>query len=246
MAQEELVNPQNSYQQSELFLWFHVALLTALPLTLSVAMLGLGVGNPVLPEWLEIIVLGLPAIALPIFWQWQRPLSPFSLWLWAKPLELTTDAERRILAVVKDVKTPLVAIALGFIIDALFCKIYALAPLVEGVLPLPPALRIVGVVWWSGFFLVSNCLLQAGAVAIRVLLLSPSALDRLSPLPLDKINQGFTSFGRRSPQLLALSTPNPESPEKIPARPPSPESKLPTEVSTTEQLPKSAEDPWVD
>jgi hypothetical protein len=213
MAQQNLGNfstpdaPLNSlvnskYQKSEPFLWFHVALLAAVPLTLILGMLGLGVGDPVLPEWFEITALGLPAIALPIVLQWWKPLSPFSLWLFTKPLELTDDNERRILAVVKDFKTVLVAIALGVVIDAIFCKMYSASPIVENALPLPDGLRILGITWWIGFFLVSNFLVQAGAVAIRVLLLSEADLNQLTPLPLENINSTFTSLGMRSPQLL--------------------------------------------
>jgi hypothetical protein len=203
-----LINsPENSlinskYRKSEPFLWFHVALLAAVPLTLILGMLGLGVGDPVLPEWFEITVLGLPAIALPIGLQWWKPLSPFSLWLFAKPLELTDDNERRILAVVKDFKTVLVAIALGVVIDAIFYKMYSAAPIVANALPLPDGLRILGMIWWLGFFLISNFLIQAGAVAIRVLLLSESDLNQLTPLPLENINSTFTSLGKRSPDLL--------------------------------------------
>jgi hypothetical protein len=212
MAQQNLGNfstnapvnlPINSkYQKSEPFLWFHVTLLAAVPLTLILGMLGLGVGDPVLPEWFEITVLGLPAIALPIGLQWWKPLSPFSLWLFAKPLELTDDNERRILAVVKDFKTVLVAIALGVMIDAIFYKMYSAAPIVANSLPLPDGLRILGIIWWLGFFLISNFLIQAGAVAIRVLLLSEADLNQLMPLPLENINSTFTSLGKRSPQLL--------------------------------------------
>ncbi|AFY74066.1 hypothetical protein Syn7502_02042 [Synechococcus sp. PCC 7502] len=207
MAQQELSNGNvlnSNYQKAEPFLWFHIALLAAVPLTLVIGMLGLGVGDPVLPEWLEITVLGLPPIALPVILQWWKPLSPFSVWLFAKPLELTDDNERRILTVVKEFKTVLVAIALGVLIDAIFCKIYAGAPLVENVLPLPDGLRIIGIIWWLAFFLVSNLLLQAGAVAIRVLLRSEADLNQLNPLPIENINSAFTSLGKRSPRLLYL------------------------------------------
>jgi len=203
MAQQNFGNTLTSeYQKSEPFLWFHIALLAGVPLTLIIGMLGLGVGDPVFSEWFEILVLGLPAIASPIILQWWKPLSPFSLWLFAKPLELTDESERRILAVVKDFKTVLVAIALGVVIDAIFYKIYGAAPLVADVLPLPAGLRILGVIWWSAFFLISNLLLQAGAVAIRVLLLSEADLNKLTPLPLEAISSAFTSIGKRSPQLL--------------------------------------------
>jgi len=203
MAQQNLGNSLTSeYQKSEPFLWFHIALLAATPLTLIIAMLGLGVGDPVFPEWFEITVLGLPAIALPVILQWWKPLSPFSLWVFAKPLELSDESERRILAVVKDFKTVLVAIALGVLIDAIFYKIYAAAPLVAHVLPLPSGLRILGILWWLVFFLISNLLLQAGAVAIRILLLSEADLNKITPLPLEAISSAFTSIGKRSRQLL--------------------------------------------
>lgn len=241
-------SPTNSlvdlkYQKSEPFLWFHIALLAAVPLALILGMVGLGVGDPIFPEWFEISIIGLPPIALPVILQWWKPLSPFSLWLYAKPLELTDDNERRILAVVKNFKTGLIAIAIGFVTDAIFCQMYTDAPLVAGVLPFPAGLRILGIIWSLVFFAIGNLLLQAGAVAIRVLLLSEADLDKLTPLPLENI-KAFTSIGKRSPKLLDFKT---DSPKNLANTQPSKPSKVEkvsqmevsVEIARTSEIPRT-------
>ena len=83
------------------FIWGHLALLAGVPWLLSLSMAGLAVGDPVFPAWFEIILLGFPAIALITWVQWQKPLSPFSLWVVAKPTESLSERDRRVLTLIK-------------------------------------------------------------------------------------------------------------------------------------------------
>jgi hypothetical protein len=101
-----------SQTTQEPFLWAHMALLLALPLLLVLTMMGLAVGDPVLPSWLELLILGVPAIAIPVWFQWQRPFSPFSLWLVAKPSRELSQTQLKILALLQS--SPKTAQSLDF------------------------------------------------------------------------------------------------------------------------------------
>ena len=79
------------------FVWGNIVLMALIPWLLIQSMAGLAVGDPIFPDWFEISLLGLPAIALVTWLQWIQPISPFSLWLIAKPSEKLTEQERRAL-----------------------------------------------------------------------------------------------------------------------------------------------------
>ncbi|NJM27591.1 MAG: hypothetical protein HC856_03950 [Pseudanabaena sp. RU_4_16] len=48
----------STYQKTEPFLLIHIALLAAVPFVMVLCIMGLAVGDPVLPGWLEMIILG--------------------------------------------------------------------------------------------------------------------------------------------------------------------------------------------
>ena len=189
------------------FIWGHLALLAGVPWLLSLSMAGLAVGDPVFPTWFEIILLGFPAIALITWVQWQKPLSPFSLWVVAKPTESLSELDRRVLTLIKQYSngwyvTGWIAIAVAVLISVVFCKIYISAPLAQAIAPFPNWLRFLGILWAEFFFLLSNVLLQAGFLALRVQLTPESELLSLQPFAITKIKNSFTNIAWRSPQLL--------------------------------------------
>ena len=189
------------------FIWGHLALLAGVPWLLSLSMAGLAVGDPVFPAWFEIILLGFPAIALITWVQWQKPLSPFSLWVVAKPTESLSERDRRVLTLIKQYSngwyvTGWIAIAVAVLISVVFCKIYISAPLAQAIAPFPNWLRFLGILWAEFFFLLSNVLLQAGFLALRVQLTPESELLSLQPFAITKIKNSFTNIAWRSPQLL--------------------------------------------
>ena len=189
------------------FIWGHIALLAGVPWLLSLSMAGLAVGDPVFPAWFEIILLGFPAIALVTWVQWQKPLSPFSLWVVAKPTESLSEHDRRILTLIKQYSngwyvTGWIAIAVAALLSVGFCKIYISAPLAQAIAPFPNWLRFLGILWAEFFFLLSNVLLQTGFSALRVQLTPESELLSLQPFVIAKIKNSFTNIAWRSPQLL--------------------------------------------
>ena len=189
------------------FIWGHIALLAGVPWLLSLSMAGLAVGDPVFPAWFEIILLGFPAITLITWVQWQKPLSPFSLWVVAKPTESLSEHDRRILTLIKQYSngwyvTGWIAIAVAALLSVVFCKIYISAPLAQAIAPFPNWLRFLGILWAEFFFLLSNVLLQAGFSALRVQLTPESELLSLQPFAIAKIKNSFTNIAWRLPQLL--------------------------------------------
>ncbi|MEI6065172.1 MAG: low-complexity tail membrane protein, partial [Pseudanabaena sp. ELA748] len=199
--------PINKSLDEHPFIWGNIALLAGVPWLLALSMSGLAVGAPVFPAWFEIFLLGLPAIALVAWVQWQQPISPFSLWFVAKPIESLSDRERQILTLVKQNQngwyvTGWMAIALSIVMSAIFCKIYIAAPLAQAIAPFPAGLRLFGIVWAEIFFVLSNVFLQAGISALRIKLTPESELSGLQPFAVEKIKNSFTNVGWRSPQIL--------------------------------------------
>ena len=64
---------------SDPYLWVHLAGLAAVPIFLEICLIGFAVGDPLLPGWLELLLVAAIGSA-PILWmQWQRPFYIFSL-----------------------------------------------------------------------------------------------------------------------------------------------------------------------
>jgi hypothetical protein len=189
------------------FVWGNIVLMALIPWLLIQSMAGLAVGDPIFPDWFEISLLGLPAIALVTWLQWIQPISPFSLWLIAKPSEKLTEQERRALTLISQPRngwyvTGWIAIAVAVFMSAVFCKIYAASPLSQVIAPFPDRFRFLGVLWAEVFFLLSNFLLQSGVSALRVKFADDADLSSLSPFAPEKINDSFTHLGWRSPQFF--------------------------------------------
>ena len=189
------------------FIWGNIVLMAGTPWLLTLSMAGLAVGDPIFPDWFEISLLGLPTIALVTWLQWIQPISPFSLWFIAKPVESLSEPERRALTLISQQRngwylTGWIAIAVAIFMSAVFCKIYAASALSQVIAPFPDELRFLGVLWAEIFFLLSNFLLQSGVSALRVKLTADSELGSLTPFAPEKIKDSFTHIGWRSPQFL--------------------------------------------
>jgi hypothetical protein len=207
-----------TYPKNEPFLWVHLVLLCAVPLTLVLSMGGLAVGEPVFPSWFEMMLLGLPPVFFVTWLQWQQPLSPFSLWLVAKPDRQLSDNQRRVLALLKQHPNGWhtggwVAVIASAFLYVIFRQMYEAAPLAESLAPFPPFLRLFGILWAEVFFLASNLFWQSGIAAIRVLLTSPTEFDRLAPYASEKIKNDFTTLGLQifPVQMSAERIDSPES-----------------------------------
>ncbi|MBC7823386.1 MAG: low-complexity tail membrane protein [Candidatus Parcubacteria bacterium] len=193
---------------SDPYLWVHAAGLAALPLCLLVCLLGLAVGDPLLPVWLELGLIAAVGIA-PIVWmQWQKPFYIFSLVAIAlKPAQLTDD-QRRILTLFKTRRSP-IWIGLGtLLLLVMLRQIYYVAPISAEVTPFALGLRGLGLVVAAIAFLASNLFLQVPLSVIRVLLTSEQAFAATEPFAVEQIPQAFSVLGLRVNQILPSLLPD--------------------------------------
>lgn len=190
---------------TEPFLWIHLAGLAALPLTLELVWLGLAVGDPILPIWLELLLVAVVGIG-PVLWmQLTRPFDIFSLLVFAmKPEQLTTQ-QQRILSLFKTKTSKVLTIAAAVFMLWVLWQINRVAPIAASVAPFSPGWRIVGLLWASAAFLASNLFLQVPLSVAQVLLTSESEFTATAPYSVEKIPQDFTIPGVRVNQILPVA-----------------------------------------
>ena len=184
------------------YLWVHLAGLAALPLLLNICLLGLAVGSPLLPVWLEIgLLVGVGVV--PVVWmQWQRPFYIFSLLLVTiRPAELSEE-RRRILPYFRSFPVKVItAIAPIFLVWVLW-QIYSWAPMAANITPLAPYGRGVGLLVAAIAFLASNLFLQVPLSVLRVLLVGEHQLAQTEPVALEAIAKQFTAVGLPVSRIL--------------------------------------------
>jgi hypothetical protein len=190
---------------TEPFLWIHLAGIAALPLALELVWLGLAVGDPILPVWLELLLLAAVGI-LPVLWmQLTRPFDIFSILILAMKPEQLTQEQRRLLSLFKTKTNSVVTIAAAVFMLWVLWQIYRVAPVAATVAPFAPRWRIVGLLWAGLAFLVSNLFLQVPLSVAQVLLTSESEFAATEPYPVEKMPQDFTIPGVRVNQILPLA-----------------------------------------
>ncbi len=190
---------------TEPFLWIHLAGIAALPLALELVWLGLAVGDPILPIWLELLLLATVGI-LPVLWmQLTRPFDIFSILILAMKPEQLTQEQRRLLSLFKTKTNSVVTIAAAVFMLWVLWQIYRVAPIAATVAPFAPRWRILGLLWAGLAFLVSNLFLQVPLSVAQVLLTSESEFAATEPYPVEKMPQDFTIPGVRVNQILPLA-----------------------------------------
>ncbi|HBB34102.1 MAG TPA: low-complexity tail membrane protein [Cyanobacteria bacterium UBA8803] len=190
---------------TEPFLWLHLAGLAALPLTLELVWLGLAVSDPLLPVWLELLLVA--AIGLvPVLWmQLTRPFDIFSLLVVAIKPEQLTEQQRRLLSLFKMKTNKFLTIAAAVLMLWLLWQINRVAPMAVGVVPLTSQWRIVGLIEAGLAFAASNLFLQVPLSVVQVLLTSETEWASTVPYPLEQTARNFTIPGIRVKQILPLA-----------------------------------------
>ncbi|MBW4576794.1 MAG: low-complexity tail membrane protein [Aphanothece sp. CMT-3BRIN-NPC111] len=195
---------------SEPFLWIHLAGLAALPLFLELCWVGLAVGDPLLPVWLELVLVASVGIA-PILWmQLIRPFDIFSILALAIKPEQLTPKQRRILSLFNTPANRFVAICAAVFMLWVLWQIYRAAPVAASVAFFPPGWRLAGLLLAGWAFLASNLFLQVPVAVLRVLLTSEAVFAKTEPYPVERIPQDFTMPGWQVNQILPLVTTEPE------------------------------------
>ncbi len=207
---------------TEPFLWIHLAGLAAFPLALELVWLGLAVGDPIFPVWLEFPLVAAVGI-VPIVWmQLTRPFNIFSLLVLAIKPEQLTEPQRRLLSLFKAKTNKILTVVAAIFMLWLLWQIYRVAPVAAAVVPLAPRWHIVGLVGAGLAFLGSHLFLQVPLSVAQVLLTSESEFAATAPYPVEKISKDFTmpSVGVNKILPIALT-------ESAPTKPSSPEASSP-------------------
>lgn len=196
---------------TEPFLWIHLAGIAALPLALELVWVGLAVGDPILPVWLELLLVAAVGI-VPVLWmQLTRPFDIFSILVLAMKPEQLTQEQRRLLSLFKTKNNPAIAIAAAVFLLWVLWQIYRVAPLAGAVAPYAPDWRIAGLLCAGVAFLVSNLFLQVPLSVAQVLLTSESEFAATEPYSVEKVPQDFTIPGLRVDQVLPLAVTQPDA-----------------------------------
>lgn len=186
----------------EPFLWIHVAGAAALPLGLGMSLLGLAVGSPVLPVWLEVFLVGVAAI-VPVLWmQWFRPFYIFSILAFAVKPQNLTPLQQRVLTRFKSRLNRGISLFVAVLLAVILWQLYKIAPLAAGVALFPPQWRLAGLLVAALAFLASNLFLQVPASVLAVLLAPESEFAATKPYVLERIRQDFTVFGWQVDRIL--------------------------------------------
>ncbi len=187
---------------SEPFLWIHLAGVAALPIFLGLCLLGLAVGAPLLPVWLEVFLVGGAGIG-PVLWmQWFRPFYIFSILVVAVKPQNLSNGQQRILLGFKSRLNQGLALFVAIVLAVILWQLYRFAPLASGVTPFPPQWRLAGLLLAAFAFLASNLFLQVPVSVMAVLLTPESEFAATQPDVLEKIGQDFTIAGWQVDRIL--------------------------------------------
>lgn len=190
--------------RSEPFLWIHLAGAAAVPLLLQVVWLGLAVGDPLSPFWLELLLLGVVGI-LPVFWmQWNRPFDIFSLLLVSLKPQVLTPQQLRILSLFKGNRERLLALTAALIMVVVLWLLYQSAPLAASAAAFLPQWRILGLSVAAIAFLGSNLFVQVPLSVLGILLRKKEQLASVDPYPAEQVVETFTVPGLRVNQIFSL------------------------------------------
>ncbi len=189
---------------TEPFLWIHLTGIAALPLTLEFVWIGLAVGDPILPIWLELLLVAAIGIG-PVLWmQLTRPFDIFSLLILAMKPEQLTDEQRRILSLFKTKTNSVLTITAAVFMLWVLWQIYRVAPVAAAVVPLAPGWRFAGLIGAGLAFLASNLFFQVPLSVAQVLLTSEAEWAATVPYASEKVPQDFTLPGVRVNKILPL------------------------------------------
>ncbi|MEG4112851.1 MULTISPECIES: low-complexity tail membrane protein [unclassified Microcoleus] len=191
-------------------MWIHLSGAATLPIFLGLCLLGLAVGSPLLPVWLEIFLVAVAGI-FPVLWmQWFRPFYIFSILVVAVKPQNLTSVQHRLLTRFKTKLNQGIALFVAVLLAVILWQLYRWAPLAASVAPFPPSWRWAGLLLAVAAFLASNLFLQVSASVMAVLLTPELEFAATKPHVLEKIRQDFTiapwQVDRLLPALAAETT----------------------------------------
>jgi len=187
---------------SEPILWIHLAGLATLPIFLELCLIGLAVGDPVLPVWMEFFIVAGIGI-MPVLWvQLSRPFSIFAVIGVAQKPEHLTVQQRKILSLINTRLNQLLAVLVAVFLVGVLWQLYRIAPLAAGITPFSPEWRVLGLLLAGVAFLASNVFLQIPVSVAKVFVTSETEFAATEPYPLERISKDFTIVGLQVNQIL--------------------------------------------
>lgn len=217
--------------RAEPFLWIHVAGIIFFPLWMGLVLMGLSTGDPILPVWLEQLIVLSIGTALVARMQLKRPFYLFSILVVALPPDQLSPERRRILSSFQSFSYRLVPLLVVLVMVFLGRWVYEIAPLFHRLSVLPDV-RLLGLGVAVVGFWIANLFIQIPAAAAWVLSSDEYQLQRFSPVEPETLEQEFTLVGRPWPDLLSRwdpaqvseeQTTEPEAETEIPPETPAPE-----------------------
>lgn len=191
---------------SEPILWIHVAGLATVPIFLEICLLGLAVGDPILPVWLELAIVATIG-ALPVLWvQLSRPFSIFAVIGVAQKPEQLNSQQRKILSLINTQLNRVLAVLVAIFLVGVLWQLYRIAPIAAAITPLTSGWRLVGLLLASLAFLASNVFLQIPISVLRIFVTSETEFAATEPYPVERIPQDFAIIGLQVNQLLPQLT----------------------------------------
>ncbi|HIK08064.1 MAG TPA: low-complexity tail membrane protein [Trichormus sp. M33_DOE_039] len=192
--------------RSEPILWIHIAGLAILPIFLLLCLLFLSVGKPLLPIWIELLLVAVVGV-IPLLWmQLRRPFYIFAILGVALKPENLTEQQRKILCLINTKLNRVLALLAAMISIVMLWQLYQATPLVVDVASFLPQWRSLALLMAGLTFLASNLFLQIPVSVARVLVTNDTEFAAIEPLPLEKINQDFTILGVRVNKILPQLT----------------------------------------
>lgn len=187
---------------SEPIVWIHLAGLATLPIFFEICLLGLAVGDRVLPVWLEFFLVAAIGV-VPVLWvQLRRPFSIFAIiGLAQKPSQLS-EQQRKILSRINTRANRLLAVLAAIFLIVVLWQLYTVAPVAANVTPFPSTWRTAGLLLSGLAFLASNIFLQIPVSVARVFVTSETEFAATKPYPIERIPEDFTIVGLQVNQIL--------------------------------------------
>lgn len=187
---------------SDPYLWVHLAGLAAVPLLAEVCLVGLAVGDPWLPVWLEVLLVAAVGIAPTLWMQWKRPFCIFSLTPLALRPDALSDDRRRMLHLFKGTEVQALAGSAAIALFILLWQLFRFAPVATEAAAMLPQNRVLGLLIAAVAFLLCNLFVQVPLSVIRVLLSTDGAIAQFAPYTPAEVAQSFTIPGFRVKQIL--------------------------------------------
>ena len=190
----------------EPILWIHVAGLATLPILLGLCLLGLSLGDPMLPMWLELLLVAAVG-TVPVLWmQLTCPFYIFAILAVALKLDRLTPQQRRVLSLINTRANRLMSVLAAVFLIGVLWQLYRVAPIAADVAVFLPEWRVLGLLLAGVAFLFSNVFLQIPVSVLRVFVTSDAEFAATEPYALERIPQDFTIVGLQVNQILPWLT----------------------------------------